>query len=201
MIIIPEMPKIPLEYEMNPEIKKAVHSLENKLKGIGAVRVFDGKVNVLGYQRPKSAFKPPMHYDIITNIGGEVIEENKFLLAEDRISNLFGFRTKNLSILERERKTREYKDKIIEIERQNMEDIKKAVSSIRIFHVSKKKVEEVLERSLKLAETGCSKAYIEAQDAFWLTVEAYKIGADYVIDVQDVQSDLLRGIPVKYADK
>ncbi len=192
------MPKVPLEYEMNQKVKKAVYSLENKFESIEAVSVFDGKVNVLGSQDSKSIFSLPIHYDIITNLKGEIIKENEFLSAEEELLAVFGFFRKRSNIKKRLIKERGYKDKLMEIEQQNMDDIKKAIAPIKLFKEPIEEVEKLLKKPLEWTETRGPEADIEKPDKFGLLVEAYIIGADHLVDVERGSSI---GTPVKYVDR
>lgn len=196
------LPKLPFGMiDVDDETKALLESLDekwffdgvfyHKAEYVVAFGIKDGVLHVLGH----AGKHRQMYFEIRKNTSTGGIEEIAFEPNEpDMFSDfLMIFPGAN----KRRQQTMNFWKLKSEIVAINKKDIEEKTRNIAIYQLSLEEVECVLGVSLQLVETGKPKKFLEAESEYYLMTEAYKLGADMIVNCQKSSS----GTPVKIVKK
>jgi len=197
------LPKLPFSMiDVDAETKALLDSLDRKWYSDGvfphsveyleAVGIKNGILYILG----RAGKLGQMCFEIRKNLSTGEIEDVAFEHYEPGLVSAM-----TLSLYEylpgtkkRRKQTKEFwrlRDDIIRI---NKADIDEKIKNITVYQLSLEEVERSLGIKLQLVDTGKPEKFLDAESEYYLRAEAYKAGADIVVNFQKGSSV---GTPVK----
>lgn len=204
---IPRVPIAPLDIDEDAKKFLSSFSLEGKMHQIEAIGIEGNDVYVLGQHH-----YPDRFFEIVYNKEG-YDRQSSFRAAGALESVLPSVLTLGLFQLTpwmsaRRHKSREYKEKVDNFKAKNMADAEEKLKHIKVYQIDVSSLEKQLKKPLEIVDTGRAEQYLAASDTFYLRIEAYRLGADAISNLQAFDNYLagtpvnnyLAGTPVKFLD-
>lgn len=219
---LPKLPYVPID--LTPGDRMDLGSLENRMEKIlvvGKEKCLGAREKVgfyvFGCRGDHSLYYSEEHLSLngwaseyVTlvkdGVNRKIMEESSFKDPHTTRTNLNGFLSfvtlgAYYFYLSRyvegplEDKKREFVRKINYHVHRNFEQITRKIDPIKLYQGGQQEVERMVKKPVEVVETSRPETFLQAQNSFWLRVQAYLAGADAVIHYQPGSS---LGTPVRF---